>query len=112
MTAYEGDTIVWEGYISSGKRSFPTPVGTYAIFSKVRVEDMSGPDPDLPSGTYFQPEVPYVMYFAGGGYAIHGVYWHGNFGAPMSHGCVGAPMGGAAFLFGWAPIGTPVVVHH
>ncbi|MDP9374332.1 MAG: L,D-transpeptidase, partial [Chloroflexota bacterium] len=112
LTAYEGDEIVWEGYISSGKSSDPTPTGTYTIFSKVRVQDMSGPDPNLPGGAYFQPEVPYVMYFAGGGYAIHGVYWHSAFGSPRSHGCVGMPLGGASFLFNWATIGTTVTIHY
>ena len=36
---------------------------------------------------YNLPGVPYVMYFAGAN-AIHGAYWHNNFGRPMSHGCV------------------------
>ena len=57
-------------------------------------------------------DVPWVMYFAAGGYAIHGVYWHNNFGVPMSHGCVGLPVGAAAYIYSWAPIGTMVSIHY
>ena len=49
------------------------------------VEDLRGAD-------YYQPDVPWIMYFTGAGHAVHGVYWHNNFGAPMSHGCVGLPI--------------------
>jgi lipoprotein-anchoring transpeptidase ErfK/SrfK len=50
------------------------------------------------------------MYFYRG-YAIHGTYWHNNFGRPMSHGCVNMRTGDAAWVYNWAPIGTPVVTH-
>jgi len=56
------------------------------------------------------PDVPWVMYFHNSGNAIHGAYWHNNFGAPMSHGCVNLPLDVAEFLFGWAPEGTPVTI--
>ena len=32
------------------------------------------------------PGVPWTMFFAEGGYAIHGTYWHNNFGVKMSRG--------------------------
>ena len=41
---------------------------------------------------YYLPNVPYVMYFYQG-YALHGTYWHSNFGRPMSHGCVNLETG-------------------
>ena len=44
------------------------------------------------------------------GYAIHGTYWHDSFGHPMSHGCVNLTEADAAWLYHWAPLGTPVVV--
>jgi lipoprotein-anchoring transpeptidase ErfK/SrfK len=112
LTAFEGSTVVYEGYISSGASGHDTPVGTFNVFSKLASDDMRGPDPNLPGGTYFQPDVPWVMYFAAGGYAIHGNYWNGDFGTPHSHGCVGAPVGAASFLYNWAPIGTPIYIHH
>jgi lipoprotein-anchoring transpeptidase ErfK/SrfK len=60
---------------------------------------------------YNLPNVPYVMYFYGAN-AIHGTYWHNNFGHPMSHGCINLRTGDAAWLYSWASIGTPVVVHY
>ncbi len=112
LTAFDGDRVFYRGAISSGKRAYETPTGTYRIFSKIRLEDMTGPDPAEPTGAYFQPDVPWVMYFAAGGFAIHGVYWHSNFGTSMSHGCVGMPVGAAASLYEWAPSGTLVFIHY
>jgi len=112
LTAFEGNKVVYAGYISSGAGANVTPVGTFSVFSKLASDDMRGPDPTLPGGTYFQPDVPWVMYFAAGGYAIHGVYWHSSFGTPRSHGCVGAPVGAASFLYNWAPIGTQIYIHY
>ena len=78
--------------------------GTVGVHPVQRVaDDMSGPD-------YYLPQVPYTMYFYKG-YAIHGTYWHNNFGHPMSHGCVNMRTDDAAWLFNWASIGTPVVTH-
>jgi lipoprotein-anchoring transpeptidase ErfK/SrfK len=34
-----------------------------------------------------------------------------NFGTPMSHGCVNLPVNNAKWLFDWAKIGTPVIIH-
>jgi lipoprotein-anchoring transpeptidase ErfK/SrfK len=50
------------------------------------------------------------MYFYSG-YALHGAYWHNNFGHPMSHGCVNLPVDVSKWMFEWAPIGTMVVSH-
>jgi lipoprotein-anchoring transpeptidase ErfK/SrfK len=44
-------------------------------------------------------------------YAIHGTYWHNNFGRRMSHGCVNMKTKEAKWLYQWAPKGTLVVVH-
>ncbi|MGA9378208.1 MAG: L,D-transpeptidase, partial [Phormidium sp.] len=59
---------------------------------------------------YDVPNVPHTMYFHRG-YAIHGAYWHNRFGTPVSHGCINVAPNHAAWLFNWANVGTPVVVH-
>ncbi len=75
-------------------------------------QDLTGPDPDLPGGAYYQPDVPWIMYFDNAGDAIHGVYWHNNFGIrPSSHGCVGAPVWAAKWLYDWGYVGLPVWIH-
>ena len=59
-------------------------------------------------GTYYNlPNVPNNMFFYKG-FAIHGAYWHNNFGHPMSHGCVNSPLAQVAQLFEWAgPVVPP-----
>jgi LysM repeat protein len=104
LTAYQGKTAVFSSLVSTGVAGRRTPVGRFAVRTKLRAQTMSGPG-------YYLPGVPYVMYFAGAN-AIHGTYWHKNFGHPMSHGCVNLPTSAAAWLYRWASIGTPVVSHY
>jgi lipoprotein-anchoring transpeptidase ErfK/SrfK len=104
LTAYEGQTVVRTTLISTGLARTPTPVGRYQIQTKLRYDDMSGPG-------YYLPNVPYTMYFYRG-YALHGTYWHTNFGHPMSHGCVNLPTTEAEWLFNWAKVGTSVHIHY
>jgi len=104
LTAYQGDTAVFSSLVSTGIDGLNTPAGEFAIEAKVDSQTMSGPD-------YYLPDVPYVMYFYGAD-AIHGTYWHNNFGSPMSHGCVNLPTDAAGWLYNWASIGTPVVTHY
>jgi lipoprotein-anchoring transpeptidase ErfK/SrfK len=100
LTAYEGRTPVRTTLVSTGLPSTPTPTGQYRIWVKFRYDDMEGPG-------YYLADVPYVMYFYGG-YGLHGVFWHANFGHPMSHGCVNLPTTEAEWLFNWADVGTLV----
>ena len=103
LWAREGDTVFMSTLISSGLSQTPTVVGEFAVEKKLESQRMRGPGYDL-------PDVPAVMYFYWN-YAIHGAYWHDNFGQPMSHGCVNMTPEEAAALYAWADIGTPVYVH-
>jgi lipoprotein-anchoring transpeptidase ErfK/SrfK len=103
LVAWQNGRAVMSSAISSGVRAHPTLRGTFKIYAKYRATRMRGPGYNLPG-------VPYTMYYSGG-YAVHGAYWHHNFGHPMSHGCVNLPVAFAARLYAWAPIGTLVVVH-
>ena len=102
LTAYEGETQVLAALVSTGVDRLPTPRGTHEILVKVRRQRMSGPG-------YSVPNVEFVSYFLPN-YAIHGTYWHDNFGQPMSHGCVNMRNDDAQWIYDWAPIGTPVKV--
>jgi LysM repeat protein len=104
VTAYEGRTAVYSAIASTGTRRTPTVVGTYHVYAKYRYTGMSGPGYNLPN-------VPHTMYFYRG-YAIHGAYWHNNFGTPMSHGCVNLSLPDAEWFYNWAPMGIKVVSHH
>ena len=61
-------------------------------------------DPSLPG-------VPWTSFFASGGYAFHGAYWHQNYGAQMSRGCVNMRPEDARWLFRWTnPVWDPLGV--
>lgn len=104
LTAWQGDAAVLYTSVSTGTWATPTVTGRFSVGTKYTAQRMTGPGYDLPG-------VPWVMYFYGG-YAIHGTYWHNNFGTPMSHGCVNMRTDEAAFLYNWAPPGTEVYVHY
>jgi lipoprotein-anchoring transpeptidase ErfK/SrfK len=110
MWAYEEGQLVMSSLVSTGTAEVwetTTPIGHWSVVSKVDVQDMEG---TISDEYYFVADVPYVMYFDNHGNAIHGTYWHSNFGAPMSHGCVNLPMDIAAWMYEWAPVGTAVSV--
>jgi lipoprotein-anchoring transpeptidase ErfK/SrfK len=102
LFAWEGKKLVYSFRVSTGKRSTPTPTGSFKISSKYRVNRMRGRGYDI-------PDVPYAMYFHQG-YAIHGAYWHNRFGTPVSHGCINLPVKLARKLYNWTTPGTLVVV--
>ena len=104
LTAWQGDVVVMHTAISSGRAGTPTVTGRYTIGNKYQAQRMTGPGYDLPN-------VPWVMYFYSG-YAIHGAYWHNNFGVPMSHGCVNMRTDESQMLYAWAPSGTEVYIHY
>ena len=55
-------------------------------------------------GEYYNvPDVPWSHVLHRRGHAIHGTYWHNNFGTVMSHGCVNLPMDVAEWLYGRRP---------
>ena len=102
--AWQGTTLMNSFLASTGTWAHPTVTGTFNIWNKTRIQDMSGPG-------YYLPDVPYVMYFYKD-YGIHGTYWHNNFGTPMSHGCVNLTIPDAEWLYNWASYGTTVKVHY
>ncbi len=106
LVAFQGKRPVFATLISSGRRNtvdkekdFPTPPGTYWIREKHVTTTMDG---DVASdGPYSIEDVPWVMYFQGS-YALHGAFWHDQFGNMRSHGCVNMSPEDARTLFGWS----------
>lgn len=111
MYAYEQSTLVRSFLVSAGAPATPTVTGQYAIYRKYVQQDMRGRNVD--GSSYFQPHVPWVNYFYQD-YAIHGNYWRplSYFGSiNSSHGCVGVVPSEGEWIYDWAPLGTPVIVH-
>ncbi|NPA94546.1 MAG: L,D-transpeptidase [Thermodesulfobacteria bacterium] len=124
LEAFEGDRMVYATLISSGLPEFETPTGLFRIWGKRAMAKMSGGTKGI--DYYFLEDVPYHMYFFNG-IALHGAYWHNNFGMKQSHGCVNLAPRDAFWLFNWttpraprdkfvkstpANPGTYVYVHH
>jgi lipoprotein-anchoring transpeptidase ErfK/SrfK len=115
LTAYEGDRIVLRTPIASGVRNTSgaglpteTPTGSFNVSSKLPAKYMGDNRLTDTLGDRYLPGVPWTAFFAEGGYAIHGAYWHNNFGAPMSRGCVNMKPADAQWLYRWmTPIAEP-----
>ena len=107
LWAYEDGVVVRSTYVSTGKEKFRTPTGLFTVNSKVPEQDMAGV---IGGEAYNVPKVPDVLYFTNRGHAIHGTYWHENFGVPMSHGCINLPMDVAEWMYEWAPMGMAVLI--
>lgn len=108
LTAYENGLPVYSTLVSSGLWDTPTVTGQYRIYLRLKSQDMNGYNIGY---DYFIPDVPYVMYFTGN-YALHGAYWHNDFGKPRSHGCVNLSVPDAEWLFNFSQTGTLVNVHY
>jgi len=104
VTAFEGDAPVRHFIVSTGLWNTPTVTGQFRIYLRYDSQTMSGPG-------YYLPNVKWVQYFYQG-YALHGTYWHNNFGQPMSHGCVNFTEVEAEWLYQWTDYGTLVNVHY
>ncbi len=101
--AYQDGVLLRSLRVSTGLPGSATVLGDYKVYHMLESQRMTGPGYDLPG-------VPYVMYFYQG-YALHGTYWHNNFGHPMSHGCVNMPTPEAEWFYtNFVEIGTPVHV--
>lgn len=110
LYAYDGDTLFLEALVSTGLDLTPTPRGVFTVYKKTPTRYMQGPLPGISDQYYDLPGVPWNLYFTAEGGAIHGAYWHNEFGKQWSHGCVNLPLTTARTLYEWAPLGTQVVV--
>jgi len=98
LVAYKDERPVFATLVSSGKEGFEPPIGVFRVVSKRLSITMNGPDPD--DGWYEVEEVPWTQYYWES-YALHGTYWHNDFGKPRSHGCTNLAPTDARWLFTW-----------
>ena len=125
LAAYERDQIVFQTRVSSGipssrptSNGIPTetPKGNFNIYSKMPSKHMGNGrlmQGDLDLDAYELVGVPWTMFFhrLDTGYALHGTYWHNNFGWQMSHGCINMRNEDAKWLFRWTtPTNHPAEV--
>ena len=110
IRAYIGSRLIRSVLVSTGTYVHPTVIGRFRVYAKVHSQTMSGGS-RARGDYYYLPGVPHVMYFYSG-YAIHGTYWHHNFGHRMSHGCVNLTLSDASWFYDWTPYSTLVITHY
>jgi len=104
LVAYEGDRPVYATLVSTGREGYSTPTGLYRTTRKWLTRTMRGKDPV--DGVYDVEEVPWVMYYLRG-YAVHGAYWHDDFGKVRSHGCTNVAPIDMRWVYEWAALKVP-----
>lgn len=115
VTAYEGDKVMLKTKVSTGIPGHipgmiptSTPTGEFHVYSKMPSKHMGDGNLTSDPEAYELPGVPWTTFFAENGVALHGTYWHTNFGMTMSHGCVNMRNEDAKWIFRWTtPITAP-----
>src|SRR3954447_23052901 len=79
MTVNVDGATRWVWPVSTGRRGYDTPAGSFRPF---RLEE------DHYSKEWDDAPMPYSIFFTGEGHAIHGSYETRNLGRAASHGCV------------------------
>jgi len=106
--AYESGTLVFSTRCSTGARfnvdglglvDFTTPKGEFTVIRKRPRRHMIGFQER--SDGYDLPGVPFPTYLTASGVAIHGAYWHNDFGRARSHGCVNVLPEAAQWFYRW-----------
>lgn len=88
LVAYDGDTPVYATLVSTGLPGHETPTGLFDVRVKQVASTMSDIGPELgDDDRYSIDDVPWTQYFDRS-IALHGAFWHEQFGLPRSHGCV------------------------
>lgn len=114
VTCFENGEAVFSCRCASGAAfkmgdgtvaDFSTPKGEHFVLLKQASRHMIGEDENSPD--YFDlPGIPWDTFFDLEGRAIHGTYWHNDYGVPRSHGCVNVSIDDARWVYRWThPIG-------
>lgn len=113
LSAFEGNREVYFCRVSSGAVYDPatgaisderaTPVGGLLTHWKIISLNMSGGGS---AAGYSTPAVPWDTVISGDGIAIHGAFWHNDFGERRSHGCINVKPEDAKWIFRWT---TPYI---
>jgi hypothetical protein len=100
LVAYVGDRPVFATLVATGVgadgSAFATPKGIHRIRAKLRATTMDNLE-HTDVVPYSYEEVPFTQYI--GRVALHGAFWHDQFGAPRSHGCINLSLADAQRMF-------------
>ncbi len=99
LRCYEGDAEVFAARVATGVPDTPTPPGEFNVTLKRHGQRMVG---GVGDGFYNLPGIPWVCYFTRSYVAIHGTYWHNDYGRRHSNGCVNVLPEAAKWIYRWA----------
>jgi hypothetical protein len=99
LLAFEGERLAFSCRVATGKGEFFTPEGWFTTFHKRPTAHMVGGESD--SAMYDLNGVPWDTYVTENGVALHGTFWHNDFGAPRSHGCINLTPQDAKRIYRW-----------
>jgi hypothetical protein len=111
LVAMQGDMPVFRDLVTAGVERRTKP-GFYRVLRRVQNETMDSRTVPDATHKYLLKDVLYTQYFHTDGSAIHYNWWAVAWGYPGSQGCLGMRMDGSKFMWEWASVGTPLLVHY
>ncbi len=114
LTCYEGERSVFTTLVASGVGRYEgdpmTDLATHREETHVLLKQPSRhmcnrpykEDQVLVGDIFDLPGIPWNTFFHLSGTAIHGTYWHNDFGMPRSHGCLNVSYDAARWVYRWA----------
>jgi lipoprotein-anchoring transpeptidase ErfK/SrfK len=108
ITCFEGETPILSARTATGFGVNRTPRGEHEVLRKSHTSYMIG---GVGSDHYDLPGVSFPTYFTRSAIAVHGTYWHNDYGRPRSHGCVNVVSDVAQFAFRWTSPAVPYDQH-
>jgi hypothetical protein len=105
LLAYEWNVLVYAARVATGQKNYESPIGRFRTFHKRPTYHMTGGADDF--SVFDLPGVPWDSYITDSGVAIHGTYWHNDFGHPHSHGCINMAPQDAKWIYRWTLPSVP-----
>ena len=111
IVAYEGTRPVFASIVSTGKgpphTPHATPPGVHRIWVKIFTTKMDNLEKEDVEKHYALEDVPWVQFFDKA-VALHGAFWHRDFGHIHSHGCVNLAPIDARWLYAFTSPHLPL----
>lgn len=111
LHAYERDVEVFNCRTATGTyfkdvetgemKDYTTTPGNWNVFRKTPSQHMYGGAVG-DDESFDLPGIPWVSYFTTSGIAVHGTYWHNDYGIPRSHGCVNVTSENSKWVWRWS----------
>lgn len=117
LTAYLNGKPILKTPVTTGRPALPTPIGSFKVQFRASPYTFYSPWPK--GSPYYYPPAPvtWAMEFYDGDFLHNDPAEPSDaFGSDSqdgyfaSHGCVHIPDGAMSFLYGWLPVGAPVIV--